>query len=99
MTSPDLITTLLPYIHGGLFLCLALAIIRLVRGPTLADRIVALDLIGFITIGFMCTYTLLTNQTSFLDIALILALVAFLGTVAFARLIMSRANKDGEDCL
>lgn len=94
--SLDLIHMILPFIHGGLFICLGLAIIRVMRGPTLADRVVALDLIGFITIGFMCTYTLLTDQTSFLDIALTLALVAFLGTVAFARLIMSRADKNKE---
>jgi multicomponent Na+:H+ antiporter subunit F len=49
------------------------------------DRVVALDLIGILSIGLMTLYAVETGETLFLDAAMILALIAFLGTVAFAR--------------
>lgn len=73
----------------GLLASFALAFIRLYKGPTLADRVVALDLIAFITIGFIGVYTIFSQETAFLDIAITLALVAFLSTIAFARFILS----------
>lgn len=82
----------------GLVFCL----MRLVKGPTLADRVVALDLIAFLTIGFIAVYSISSNEAAFLDIAITLALVAFLGTIAFARWIMkSQLDKvvDSEDKL
>lgn len=64
---------------------LVLTLIRLLKGPTLPDRVVALDMIAFQAIGFIALYTAVTGQQSFLDAALILALIAFLATVSFAR--------------
>lgn len=80
----------------GMVFCL----MRMVKGPTLADRVVALDLIAFLTIGFIGVYSISSNEPAFLDIAITLALVAFLGTIAFARWIMkSQLDKvvDSED--
>jgi len=67
-----------------------LALLRIVRGPTLADRVVALDLMATLTMGFITIYAVTTEQTMFLDIAIVLALIAFLGTVAFAYFIEKR---------
>ncbi|SHI19273.1 cation:proton antiporter [Ferrimonas marina] len=75
------------FAYTGLLLSFTLALVRLVKGPTLADRVVALDMIAFLTIGFIAVYTLDSGQESFLDVAITLALVAFLGTIAFARFI------------
>lgn len=61
-----------------------LTFIRLVLGPSLADRIVALELLGTISIGIVATYSLIVDQPGLLDAATVVALVAFLGTVAFA---------------
>lgn len=61
-----------------------LALIRLIRGPSLADRVVALDLFATLTIGVSAVYAVATDRSAYLDIAVILALIAFLGTVAFA---------------
>jgi multicomponent Na+:H+ antiporter subunit F len=58
--------------------------IRLAKGPYLPDRIIALDLISVMAIGFFVSYGVLFDQSSFLDVAIILALITFLGTVAFA---------------
>ncbi len=63
------------------FIC---AFIRLLRGPYLPDRVVALDLISVIAMGFIVVYAVRFNQVNFLDVAIILALITFLGTVAFA---------------
>ena len=70
---------------GMLCIALFLAFARLVRGPTLPDRVVALDLIALLSVGFIAIYDIVTNDTVFLDVALALALIAFVGTIAFAR--------------
>jgi multicomponent Na+:H+ antiporter subunit F len=62
-----------------------LAFIRLVRGPSLPDRVVALDLIATLVMGIIATYSVAAGQPVFLDVAIVVALIAFLGTVAFAR--------------
>ncbi len=64
--------------------------VRLLRGPSLPDRIVALDLLVTLLIGVIATYAILNDQSAFLDVAIILALVSFLGTVAFAYYIERR---------
>jgi multicomponent Na+:H+ antiporter subunit F len=63
---------------------LLLAFARLVRGPSLPDRVVALDLIASVTVGLTATYAVATDQFDLLHVAVMLALIAFLGTVAFA---------------
>ncbi|WP_394151343.1 monovalent cation/H+ antiporter complex subunit F [Vibrio maritimus] len=83
------------FAYVGLLVSLVLSFVRLAKGPTLADRVVALDLIAFITIGFIAIVTLDTMQTSLLDIAITLGLVAFLGTIAFARLIVKDKQAGG----
>lgn len=60
------------------------AFFRLVRGPSLPDRVVALDLMATLVIGIVGAYSVATGQSAYLDVAIILALIAFLGTVAFA---------------
>jgi len=62
-----------------------LAVVRLVRGPDLANRVVALDLLSILGVGFAAAAAVLYEDAAYLDMALILALIAFLGTVAFAR--------------
>jgi multicomponent Na+:H+ antiporter subunit F len=69
---------------AALSLAMLLAVVRLLRGPSLPARVVALDLMASLSVGFIATYAVLTEQPLFLDVALVLALVAFLGTVAFA---------------
>lgn len=76
-------------------LCVALflAFLRLLRGPSLPDRVVALDLIALLSVGFIAIYDIVTNDTVFLDVAIVLGLVAFLGTVAFARYVERGATR------
>lgn len=61
-----------------------LALYRLAKGPSLPDRIVALDLIASLSVGFSIVFAIYTGQARYLDIAVIVALVIFIGTVAYA---------------
>jgi multicomponent Na+:H+ antiporter subunit F len=73
-----------------LSLSLILAFVRLVRGPSLPDRVIALDIAITMAMGIISVYAVQNNQPVFLDVALILALLSFLGTVAFAYYIERR---------
>lgn len=75
-----------------LTISLLLAFARLAMGPTLPDRVIALDLISAISVGIFATYSIVTNQPVFIDAAIVLALIVFLGTVAFARYIERRGR-------
>jgi multicomponent Na+:H+ antiporter subunit F len=77
-------------ILGLLVLAMFLSFIRLVRGPSLPDRVVALDLITVQIAAMLAVETIATGQSVFLDAAIVLALIAFLGTVAFARYLERR---------
>ena len=62
-----------------------LAFARLVRGPTLPDRVIAIDLIGVLIV---CTLVVVASSNAmavFLDVAIFIALISFVGTVAYAR--------------
>ncbi|GAL34022.1 Na(+) H(+) antiporter subunit F [Vibrio maritimus] len=84
------------FAYVGMLFSLVLVFIRLIKGPTLADRVVALDLIAFITVGFIAVHTLDSGQKSLLDVAITLGLVAFLGTIAFAGFIAKQNQQQNE---
>ena len=67
------------------------AFVSLLQGPSLPGRVVALDTISVLGIGIIVVYAVLTNQPVFIDVASVLALVSFLGTVAFAAYVERRA--------
>lgn len=73
-----------------LVVALLLTVYRAVIGPTLPDRIVALDMLVGIVIGFIAVIALRTGYTLYIDIAIALGLVGFLATVAFARFVLAR---------
>lgn len=62
-----------------------LVLVRLVRGPDLANRVVALDLLSVLGVGIAAAAAVVSGDAVYLDVALILALIAFVSTVAFAR--------------
>ena len=64
--------------------------VRVVIGPTLPDRVLALDMLVAVAIGFIAVLGIRTGQTLYVDIAIALGLVGFLATVAFARFILQR---------
>lgn len=78
-----------------LSLALILSFVRLARGPSLPDRVVALELIAVITVAIIVTYALAVDRPQFLDVALVLALTGFMAAVGFARY-LERGGKHNE---
>ena len=81
-----------------LSLAMLLTVVRIIRGPTLPDRIVGLDMLVAVAIGFIAVIGIKTGYFLYIDIAIALGLVGFLATVAFARFVLSR-GKTEEDLL
>ena len=73
---------------------LAVGFVRLALGPSLADRVVALDMMTITIIVFCGLYAIYTGDASFLDVAIVLALIGFLATVALARYAERRYERD-----
>lgn len=67
-----------------------LVFVRLLRGPSLPDRVIALDILSVLGIGIIVAFSIATDQPVFVDVASVLALVSFLGTVAFAAYVERR---------
>jgi multicomponent Na+:H+ antiporter subunit F len=83
-------------VHAALALmavALLLAFGRLLRGPTVLDRVVALDLIAILAAGLTVVSAIHTDQPALLDAAIAMALVGFLGTVAISRYIEKRTRQ------
>jgi multicomponent Na+:H+ antiporter subunit F len=79
---PDmLVATAVVMISAALFI----AFIRVVVGPTLPDRVVAVDLIGVSAVCLMLVAAVRSKEPAFLDAAVVIALLGFLGTIAYAR--------------
>jgi multicomponent Na+:H+ antiporter subunit F len=62
-----------------------LTFVRLVRGPTLPDRVIAIDLIGVLIVCLLVTAAAATAEQALLDVGIVIALISFVGTVAYAR--------------
>ena len=77
-------TVFVQFVVGLVLVAIALATIRLVRGPGLANRVVALDVIAVLGAALTALFAIRFARPVFLDVTMILALVSFVGTVAFA---------------
>jgi multicomponent Na+:H+ antiporter subunit F len=61
------------------------ALVRFIKGPTPADRVVAFDVMSIVSISFIVFIALLGDRLIYLDVALVYALLSFLGVIVFAR--------------
>jgi multicomponent Na+:H+ antiporter subunit F len=71
-----------------------LGLCRIVLGPTLADRVLALDLISTLTVGVLCTLAVRFALGAAVDIAVVVALVGFVSTAAFARYLLATPTEE-----
>lgn len=78
-----------------LTLALVLTVVRLILGPSLADRVVALELLALIAVAYIIAYAVQAGRPAFMDVALVLALTGFMATVGFARF-LERGGKSDE---
>ncbi|MGR8920154.1 MAG: monovalent cation/H+ antiporter complex subunit F [Gammaproteobacteria bacterium] len=65
--------------------CCALCLYRIGRGPSAPDRMVAIDILGTLVVGFIAILTAVSGQAYLLDVALVFALVSFVGSLALAK--------------
>ena len=85
------------FITVSLILCMALALFRAFVGPTTFDRILAANTFGTLTVIFICIHNFLTDRPEFLDIALVYALINFIGTLAVAKYVRDAHFNDTDD--
>lgn len=75
-----IVWVLMPIITLAIFF----TFIRIVRGPSLPDRVVALDKLSSVGVALMAAYAVTTEDTVFLDVALVVGMITFLGTIGFS---------------
>lgn len=85
MTAAEFLLLSLDLGFIAIIVAVGVAFIRLIRGPTLADRVVALDMMTVLIVAFCGLFAISSGERAFLDVAVVLALVGFLATVALAR--------------
>ena len=73
-----------------LLAALVLASIRLMKGPSVNDRIAAMDVIAAVVMGFVLVYSLMINNSIYIDIPVIISLISFIGTVAISTYLKHR---------
>lgn len=97
MTADQILTVAIYLSLALLMLALALITLRVILGPTLADRILALDQLVATVIGFIGVIAIRTGFELYVDIALALGLVGFLATAAFARYLHDASKERREN--
>ena len=80
-----------------LAIAVILVMVRLILGPSLPDRVAALDVIATLVICIIGLFAITSHHSIYLDIVIALALISFLGTVAFAQYIEFQLNKREEE--
>jgi multicomponent Na+:H+ antiporter subunit F len=83
-------------ILGILGLALGLTMIRLLRGPSVPDRILALDVLSMIALGILGLYATATGDPAPLDVAIGIAVIAFLATAGLAHFYLTSADDPSE---
>jgi len=87
----SMLETLFIPLVSGLLACCAMCLYRIARGPTAPDRMVAIDVLGTLVVGFVAILTAITGKTYLLSVAIVWALISFVGTLALARY-LGRSN-------
>jgi multicomponent Na+:H+ antiporter subunit F len=85
VTAPGLLDVTIVVVLGIIGLALPIALLRVILGPTHPDRVVALDVVASLAVGAIAALAVAFDEPALLQPALVVALIAFVGTVAFAR--------------
>ncbi|WP_088279287.1 K+/H+ antiporter subunit F [Ideonella sp. A 288] len=83
-----MLATVLPWVVGALTLALALAAWRLLRGPDLPDRILALDTLYINALALLVALGLSFGHKHYFEVALLIGLLGFIGTVVLAKYLL-----------
>ncbi len=82
--------TIVLALFAGLLGCCALCVWRIARGPTAPDRMVAIEILGTLVVGFIAVLAATTGKTYLFDVILAWALVSFIGSLALAKFLVGR---------
>ena len=97
MMDPDTVVAVAAEITAWvLAIAVALGAVRMAVGPSRADRIVALDLVTILSVGVVVLVAVIADRAVMLDAAMAVALIAFLGTIGFARYLRRRGKGQGD---
>lgn len=80
-----MITTILVISLTLFGVAIAITFVRILLGPSFSDRVIAMDVIGVNLISAMAIVSILYKTKAFLDVILILAILAFISTIAFSK--------------
>lgn len=64
---------------------IGIAVLRIILGPSMPDRVIALDMIGVNLIAIIAVYSVLMETKAYLEVILILGILSFIGTIAFSK--------------
>ncbi|GGF51825.1 pH regulation protein F [Terasakiella brassicae] len=82
----------------AILIAIALGLVRASLGPTIYDRILAVNKIGTLTVLLIAVHGFLAGRPEFLDIALVYALINFIGTIAVLKYFSFKdLGHDGRD--
>jgi multicomponent Na+:H+ antiporter subunit F len=76
----------------------ALVLWRIAKGPTAADRVIAVDLLSMLVVASLVAASIIAAESSYLDVAIAYACIAFLGSIALARFISRATRGQSERC-
>lgn len=74
-----------------------LTLIRFIKGPSLPDRVISLDVFSANLLAVLAIYSVLAEEKAYLNVALIMSLIAFVGTMTFAYYLVQKRHKHKED--
>lgn len=85
---PPILALVVPWVMGAFALALALNAWRLLRGPSLADRVLALDTLYINALALLVVVGLWLSDKSYFEVALLIGLLGFVGTVVLGKFIV-----------
>lgn len=90
---PSVIITLF---EVTLFVAMTLCILRMIKGPSVADRMVAIDLLALLVALLMVAHVIRSGEEAIFDVVLVFSLIAFFGTVTLARYLQRESDEPTE---
>ncbi len=85
-----LLTFSILFLSVTIFICM----FRAIKGPSAADRLIAINVIGTKTIVLILIVSFLLNETYFVDVAIVYALISFLSSIVIAKFIENSGGKN-----
>ena len=90
--APEWLSNIASVCMGLLCLAMTVSVYRVIKGPTLPDRVIALDLLGVFLVGSICIFVIQSHQPEVVMVGVLMGIILFLGTAAFAKYLERRAK-------